>query len=70
MISETLPSKSIRKSLMMCQGSLTFKNYHVNNIYKIQHMKIKTENYKLFILWLIHSCQKYQKQRTYILASR
>ena len=36
----------------------------------MQHMKIKTENYKLFKIWLIHSCQKYQKQRIAILASR
>ena len=56
----------------MCQRSLSFKNYHANNIYiyKMQHMKIKTENYKLFKIWLIHSCQKYQKQRIAILASR
>ena len=44
--------------------------YHVNNIYKMQYMKTKTENYKLFKLWLIHNCQKFQKQRIYILARR
>ena len=70
MISETLPGIFILKYLMMCQGSLSFKNYHANNISKMQHMKIKTENYKLFKLWLIQSCQKYQKQRIAILASR
>ena len=47
----------------MYQRSLSFKNYHANNISKMQHMKIKTENYKLFKIWLIHSCQKYQKQK-------
>ena len=65
-----LPSKSILKSFVMCQRSLPFKNYHVDNISKMQHINIKNENYKLFKLWLIHSCQKYQKQRTYVLASR
>ena len=54
----------------MCQRSLSFKNYHANNISKMQHMKIKTEKCNLFKIWLIHSCQKYQKQRIAILASR